>query len=85
MGGTSHRMQLFANYIGKIGPNIPGLREELAEEIKFYKLPSEIAPLLVVTGFKKMEIMGPWAQAHGLWNGPGHGQAMGSAMSQAMG
>lgn len=46
-----------ANYIRKIGPNIPELREQLAEEIKFSKLPSEIAPLLVVTGFKKMEIM----------------------------
>ena len=46
-----------ADYIRKIGPNIPELREQLAEEIKFSKLPSEIAPLLVVTGFKKMEIM----------------------------
>ena len=43
--------------IRKIGPNIPELREQLAEEISHSKLPSEIAPLLVVTGFKKMEIL----------------------------
>jgi len=46
-----------ADSIKKIGPNIPELREELAEEISHSKLPSEIAPLLVVTGFKKMEIL----------------------------
>ncbi|NEP76734.1 MAG: hypothetical protein F6K39_00180 [Okeania sp. SIO3B3] len=46
-----------ADSIKKIGPNIPELREQLAEEISNSKLPSEIAPLLVVTGFKKMEIL----------------------------
>lgn len=45
------------NYIGKIGFNILGLREEFVEEIKFYKLLLEIVFLLVVIGFKKMEIM----------------------------
>ncbi|MDY7004795.1 MAG: hypothetical protein SWX82_12785 [Cyanobacteriota bacterium] len=43
--------------IKKIGPNIPELRKQLAEEISHSKLPSEIAPLLVVTGFKKMETL----------------------------
>ena len=46
-----------ADSIKKIGPNIPELREELAQEISHSKLPSEIAPLLVVTGFKKMETL----------------------------
>ncbi|NEQ34900.1 MAG: hypothetical protein F6K40_00670 [Okeania sp. SIO3I5] len=46
-----------ADSIKKIGPNIPELREELAAEISHSKLPLEIAPLLVVTGFKKMEIL----------------------------
>jgi hypothetical protein len=41
----------------KIGPNSPELRAKLAEEIKRCKLPPETEPLVVVTGFKKMETL----------------------------
>ena len=41
----------------KIGPNSPELRAQLAAEIKRCKLPPETEPLVVVTGFKKMETL----------------------------
>lgn len=49
----------------KIGPNSPELRAQLAEEIKRCKLPPEIEPLVVVTGFKQMETL---AEAK-IWRG----------------
>ncbi len=49
----------------KIGPNSSELREELAKEIMRYKLPPETEPLVVVTGFKKMETL---AEAK-IWRG----------------
>lgn len=41
----------------KIGPNSPELRAQLAEEIRRCKLPPETEPLVVVTGFKKVETL----------------------------
>ncbi|NEP43859.1 MAG: hypothetical protein F6K35_33415, partial [Okeania sp. SIO2H7] len=49
----------------KFGPNSPELRAQLAEEIKRCKLPPEMEPLVVVTGFKKMETL---AEAK-IWRG----------------
>ncbi len=49
----------------KIGINSPELRAQLAEEIKRCKLPPETEPLVVVTGFKKMETL---AEAN-IWRG----------------
>ena len=41
----------------KIGSNSRSLREQLAEELMRCKLPLDIKPLVVVTGFKKMETL----------------------------
>ncbi len=49
----------------KIGPNSQELKAQLAEEIMRCKLPPETEPLVVVTGFKKMETL---AEAK-IWRG----------------
>ncbi|HBB32916.1 MAG TPA: hypothetical protein DDZ80_24175 [Cyanobacteria bacterium UBA8803] len=43
------------NLTKKIGCNSPKLRNELAEELKDYCLPTQTGPLIVVTGIKKRE------------------------------
>lgn len=47
----------------KIGPNLPKLKNELAEELLNCHLPRETAPLVVVTGIKKRETL----ESHGVW------------------
>jgi hypothetical protein len=47
----------------KIGPNLPKLKNELAEELLNCQLPTETAPLVVVTGIKKRETL----ESHGVW------------------
>ncbi len=51
------------NLTKKIGPNLPKLKNELAEELLNCHLPTEIAPLVVVTGIKKRETL----ESHGVW------------------
>ena len=41
----------------KVALNAPKVREQLADELMRCKLPSDTKPLVVVTGFKKMETM----------------------------
>ncbi|HBE16913.1 MAG TPA: hypothetical protein DDW51_04695, partial [Cyanobacteria bacterium UBA11367] len=47
----------------KIGPNLPKLKNQLAEELQDCHLPREIAPLVVVTGIKKRETL----ESRGIW------------------
>lgn len=51
------------NLTKKIGPNLPKLKNELAEELLNCQLPTETAPLVVVTGIKKRETL----ESHGVW------------------
>lgn len=45
------------DFTRKIGPNSPELKAQLAAEIRRCKLPPETEPLVLVTGFKKMETL----------------------------
>ena len=47
----------------KIGQNLPKLKNELAEELLSCQLPTETAPLVVVTGIKKRETL----ESRGVW------------------
>ncbi len=51
------------NLTKKIGPNLPKLKNELAEELLNCQLPTETTPLVVVTGIKKRETL----ESHGVW------------------
>jgi len=49
----------------KIGRTSQELRDELAEELEKYRLPSSEGPLVVVTGIKKAEVL----ENAGVWRG----------------
>ena len=55
----------------KIGWNSPELRTKLAQELKKYRLPDSIGPIVIVTGFKKrlsLEESGAWRSLSTLVN-----------------
>ncbi|NEP58585.1 MAG: hypothetical protein F6K31_16465 [Symploca sp. SIO2G7] len=51
------------NLTKKIGKNSPNLRNQLAEELKEYQLPTESGTLVIVTGIKKRETL----ENAGIW------------------
>jgi hypothetical protein len=51
------------NLTKKIGKNSPNLRNQLAEELKQYQLPTEAGTLVIVTGIKKRETL----ENAGIW------------------